>query len=127
MQLASNSHSWDEDKGLIQMLLANGTGAFFLNIVSFNANKQTSPLAMNIGGITKQVLAIVLGIIVFHVEITSLAALGVLIVIGGIIFYSTEMYNEKIRGAKAQSVLPTTMMDTEKALGAAAEMTKPSA
>ncbi|EDQ85279.1 uncharacterized protein MONBRDRAFT_29453 [Monosiga brevicollis MX1] len=37
------------------MIALNGSGAFLLNVVSFNANKKTSPLAMNIGGIAKQV------------------------------------------------------------------------
>jgi hypothetical protein len=37
------------------MIVFNGIGAFLLNVVSFVANKKTSPLAMNIGGIAKQV------------------------------------------------------------------------
>jgi len=43
------------------LIVINGVGAFALNIVSFYANKMTSPLAMNVGGITKQILAIILG------------------------------------------------------------------
>lgn len=43
------------EQPLYVALLVNGLGAFSLNVVSFNANKNTSPLAMNIGGITKQV------------------------------------------------------------------------
>ena len=43
------------DSTTYTMIAINGSGAFLLNVVSFNANKKTSPLAMNIGGITKQV------------------------------------------------------------------------
>jgi hypothetical protein len=37
------------------MICLTGASAFLLNIVSFNANKKTNPLVMNIGGIAKQV------------------------------------------------------------------------
>eukprot|EP00045_Choanoeca_perplexa_P017737 m.264152 g.264152 ORF g.264152 m.264152 type:complete len:321 (+) comp17618_c0_seq8:156-1118(+) len=88
------------------MIAINGSGAFLLNIVSFNANKKTSPLAMNIGGITKQVLAIVLGIVIFHTPVTSLSALGVLITIAGIVWYARASYAAKMAAATKAS-LPT--------------------
>ena len=66
-----------QDHDLIQALMVNGVGAFALNIVSFSANKKTSPLAMNIGGVTKQVLAIVVGIILFKTPVTTYSVMGV--------------------------------------------------
>eukprot|EP00730_Choanoeca_flexa_P004925 TRINITY_DN11843_c0_g1_i2.p2 TRINITY_DN11843_c0_g1~~TRINITY_DN11843_c0_g1_i2.p2 ORF type:complete len:325 (+),score=97.40 TRINITY_DN11843_c0_g1_i2:3729-4703(+) len=89
------------------MIAVNGSGAFLLNIVSFNANKKTSPLAMNIGGITKQVLAIVLGIVVFHTPVTSLSATGVVITIIGIVWYARANYAAKM-AASTKVPLPTT-------------------
>ena len=66
-----------QDHELIQALVVNGVGAFALNIVSFSANKKTSPLAMNIGGVTKQVLAIVIGIMLFKTPVTGFSMMGV--------------------------------------------------
>jgi len=81
--------------GIQGALLFNGVGAFCLNIVSFVANKKTSPLAMNIGGITKQVLAIVLGILLFGTVLSPKSQIGVVIVIGGIVFYARESHLAK--------------------------------
>eukprot|EP00055_Hartaetosiga_balthica_P016561 m.105534 g.105534 ORF g.105534 m.105534 type:complete len:206 (+) comp9133_c0_seq6:108-725(+) len=74
------------------VLLVNGSFAFLLNIVSFMANKKTSPLAMNIGGISKQVLAIVLGIVIFNTPVTPLSAVGVAVTICGIAWYANANY-----------------------------------
>lgn len=74
------------------MILLNGAGAFALNIVSFQANKSTSPLAMNIAGITKQVMAIILGIVVFNTPVTSLSAFGVSVTSLGIIWYARASF-----------------------------------
>lgn len=66
----------DEDlhnsTALPKMLLMNGLGAFALNVFSFNANKATSPLAMNIGGIVKQILSIVIALVVFATPVTGM-------------------------------------------------------
>jgi hypothetical protein len=80
---------------LIRLLALNGIGAFFLNVASFSANKATSPLAMNIGGIVKQILSIILAIIVFHMPVTMMTVCGVGITICGIVFYSRESFLQK--------------------------------
>lgn len=82
------------------LILINGVGACTLNFVSFFANKMTSPLAMNVGGITKQVLAIILGIILFGTTVTPVSALSVLITICGIVWYSWSSFNAKRREAQ---------------------------
>ncbi|EGD76924.1 hypothetical protein PTSG_08269 [Salpingoeca rosetta] len=76
-------------------MIVNGSTAFFLNIVSFLANKKTSPLAMNIGGITKQVLAIILGIVIFATPMTVYTSAGVGITIVGIVWYTSANFREK--------------------------------
>jgi len=105
-----------EGSGLQRALVINGIGAFCLNIVSFVANKKTSPLAMNIGGITKQVLAIVLGILVFGTELSVRSQVGVVVVILGIILYSRESYLAKMAAQKSDSTksdLPISMAPIE--------------
>jgi len=93
------------------MILLNGAGAFFLNIVSFQANKSTSPLAMNVAGITKQVMAIILGIVIFATPVTSLSAFGVCVTSLGIIWYARASFREKLQKSDAKDPrqqLPTT-------------------
>ena len=70
------------------MLLINGIGAFALNIVSFQANKIVAPLAVSIAGISKQVLAILAGIIIFRTPMTAVSLLGVVITSIGIAWYT---------------------------------------
>jgi len=81
---------------MVQILMVNGCFAFLLNVVSFNANKATSPLALNIGGITKQILAIILGIVVFKTPIRTETIAGVAITIFGITMYARESYKAKL-------------------------------
>ena len=53
---ATITHLSENGNSTVYMLVAvNGAGAFLLNVMSFIANKKTSPLAMNIGAIAKQV------------------------------------------------------------------------
>ena len=52
-------------------LLMNGVIAFFLNIVSFTANKKTSALTMTVAANVKQVLSIVLAVLIFNLTITK--------------------------------------------------------
>lgn len=79
------------------MIAVNGCGAFLLNVVSFNANKKTSPLAMNIGGIAKQVLAIILGILVFATPITAFSVFGVLVTTIGIAWYARASFSARVK------------------------------
>eukprot|EP00056_Hartaetosiga_gracilis_P010293 m.151151 g.151151 ORF g.151151 m.151151 type:complete len:356 (-) comp13291_c3_seq1:3341-4408(-) len=87
------------------VLLVNGVSAFILNIVSFLANKKTSPLAMNIGGISKQVLAIFLGIVIFHTPLTYFSLFGVCVTVVGIAWYASANFRNKNK--KRKTVLVT--------------------
>eukprot|EP00047_Mylnosiga_fluctuans_P006188 m.245420 g.245420 ORF g.245420 m.245420 type:complete len:322 (+) comp14703_c0_seq1:38-1003(+) len=77
------------------LIIINGIGAFLLNVVSFVANKQTSPLAMNIGGIAKQVIAIVFGVVWFHTTVTSMSVIGILVTCAGIVWYTLASFSDK--------------------------------
>ncbi|KAJ2765944.1 hypothetical protein IWQ57_004577, partial [Coemansia nantahalensis] len=62
---------------LLIALVANGAIAFVLNIASFTANKNTSALAMTVTGNVKVVLTVILGCILFNVELSPLSKLGI--------------------------------------------------
>lgn len=91
-------------------LLLNGIIAFFLNVVSFTANKKTSALTMTVAGKwiesvlywdvmraftcacvcignVKQVLSIVLAVIIFDLSITATNGLGILLTLAGGAWY----------------------------------------
>jgi len=92
---------------LPRLLIINGLGAFALNVFSFNANKATSPLAMNIGGIVKQILSIILALVIFATPVTGMTIAGIMITVVGIMMYATESYQEKQRAlARAEPTSP---------------------
>eukprot|EP00911_Craspedida_sp_UC1_P001075 UC1_evm4s808 len=97
-------------------IAVNGTGAFLLNIVSFTANKVTSPLAMNIGGITKQILAIVLAIVVFHSPTTRDSLTGVAITVAGIIWYARSSFVDRQKAAAAAAAAAATTAQSARQL-----------
>lgn len=69
-------------------LLANGSIAFLLNIVSLHANKLSGALTMTIAGNVKQGLTILLGIVLFNVHTGLMNAAGIGITIAGAAWYS---------------------------------------
>ncbi|KAI8876507.1 TPT-domain-containing protein [Backusella circina FSU 941] len=69
-------------------LLINGVIAFFLNVVSFTANKKTSALTMTVAGNVKQVLSIILAVIIFNLTITYMNLLGILLTLAGGAWYT---------------------------------------
>ncbi|CDS13001.1 hypothetical protein LRAMOSA05185 [Lichtheimia ramosa] len=69
-------------------LLVNGVIAFFLNVVSFTANKKTSALTMTVAGNVKQVLSIVLAVIIFNLNISWMNGLGILLTLAGGAWYT---------------------------------------
>ncbi|KAI9339715.1 triose-phosphate transporter family-domain-containing protein [Pilaira anomala] len=68
-------------------LVLNGIIAFFLNVVSFTANKKTSALTMTVAGNVKQVLSIVLAVIIFDLSITATNGLGIVLTLAGGAWY----------------------------------------
>ncbi|KAL1921181.1 uncharacterized protein VTP21DRAFT_10897 [Calcarisporiella thermophila] len=83
-------------------LLANGAMAFFLNVVSFTANKKTSALTMTVAGNVKQVLTILLAVSIFADNISWLNGLGIaLTLFGGAWYTSLELKEkQKLHGPK---------------------------
>lgn len=70
------------------VLLINGVLAFFLNVVSFTANKKTSALTMTVAGNVKQVLSIVLAVIIFKYPLTWMNSIGILLTLAGGAWYT---------------------------------------
>ncbi|EPB91397.1 hypothetical protein HMPREF1544_01718 [Mucor circinelloides 1006PhL] len=69
-------------------LLINGVMAFFLNVVSFTANKKTSALTMTVAGNVKQVLSIILAVIIFNLNITFTNLIGIMLTLAGGAWYT---------------------------------------
>ncbi|KAF9403897.1 UAA transporter [Podila epigama] len=80
---------------LILALLVNGIIAFFLNYVSFTANKKTSALTMTVAANVKQVLSIVVAVTVFNTTIGFLNGLGIVMTLIGGACYSYVDLREK--------------------------------
>ncbi|KAL1925749.1 uncharacterized protein VTP21DRAFT_632 [Calcarisporiella thermophila] len=81
---------------LVGVLLANGFIAFFLNIVSFTANKRTSALTMTVAANVKQVLTIVLSVLIFNLRISGMNGVGILLtLIGGAWYTNIELKERK--------------------------------
>nr|CAG8514275.1 14197_t:CDS:2 [Entrophospora candida]CAG8530191.1 438_t:CDS:2 [Entrophospora candida] len=73
---------------LVIALATNGIIAFFLNVVSFTANKKTSALTMTVAGNVKQVLSIILAVIIFNLTITPTNGLGIFLTLLGGAWYA---------------------------------------
>lgn len=86
-------------------LLFNGIIAFFLNVVSFTANKKTSALTMTVAANVKQVLSIILAVMIFNLTVTSTNALGILLTLLGGAWYTYLEMLEKRKTAQV-SMLP---------------------
>ncbi|KAF9094946.1 UAA transporter [Mortierella sp. GBA35] len=85
---------------LVLALLVNGIIAFFLNYVSFTANKKTSALTMTVAANVKQVLSIVVAVTVFNTTIGFLNGLGIMITLFGGACYSYVEWSEKNQRAR---------------------------
>ncbi|EME46121.1 hypothetical protein DOTSEDRAFT_70200 [Dothistroma septosporum NZE10] len=77
-------------------LVINALTAFCLNFVGFQANKMAGALTITVCGNVKQALTIGLGIVLFHVDVGLTNAIGMLITIGGAVWYSkVELDNKR--------------------------------
>lgn len=70
------------------VLLINGILAFFLNVVSFTANKKTSALTMTVAANVKQVLSIALAVIIFNYSLTWMNSIGIMLTLAGGAWYT---------------------------------------
>ncbi|ORY05238.1 TPT-domain-containing protein [Basidiobolus meristosporus CBS 931.73] len=85
-------------------LLFNGVLAFFLNVVSFTANKKTSALTMTVAGNVKQVLSIAFAFLIFNLEISAMNAIGIALTLVGGIWYTSIEYRKQETHAKARAI-----------------------
>ncbi|KAG0265316.1 UAA transporter [Mortierella polycephala] len=85
---------------LVMALLVNGIIAFFLNYVSFTANKKTSALTMTVAANVKQVLSIMVAVTVFNTTIGFLNGLGIIMTLLGGACYSYVDLREKNQRAR---------------------------
>lgn len=74
--------------GFLIALALNAIMAFCLNVSSFQTNKVAGALTMTVCGNLKQCLTILLGIVMFSVNVTPLNGLGMLVTVGGAAWYS---------------------------------------
>ncbi|KAG2160463.1 TPT-domain-containing protein [Aureobasidium pullulans] len=73
---------------LIIALLGNGFLAFLLNVTSFQTNKLAGALTLSVCGNVKQILTVILGIVLFNVNIGPMNAAGMIVALGGAAWYS---------------------------------------
>ena len=66
----------------------NACAAFALNAVSFSTNKLAGALTMAVCGNVKQCLTIVLGVALFHVSLSPVNIVGMVMAAGGAFWYS---------------------------------------
>ena len=87
-------------------LVMNGVLAFLLNYISFSANGISSPLMMCVAGNMKQVLSIVVSVLIFKLNISSMNRLGIcLTLFGGFTYTLVELQSKKTK--RKESLLPT--------------------
>ncbi|QDS68563.1 hypothetical protein FKW77_000362 [Venturia effusa] len=83
---------------MILALVGNGTIAFLLNVSSFQTNKLAGALTITVCGNLKQCLTIVCGIVLFHVKVGPLNALGMVFALLGAALYSKVELKRKMQG-----------------------------
>jgi len=83
------------------LLLLNGLMAFFLNVVSFQANRRVGALGMTVAANVKQVLTILLAVMIFDLTITPANAVGVgLTILGGATYAAVEFRERRRKGRR---------------------------
>lgn len=88
------------------VLAGNGALAFWLNVSSFNANKQTGALTMTVCANLKQCLTIILGFCLFQGQLTFQTAAGIaMTVVGGVSYNIAELVSKKNKRKTIGNVL----------------------
>lgn len=86
---------------LIAALVGNGFLAFLLNVTSFQTNKLAGALTLSVCGNLKQILTVLLGIVLFNVQVGLLNAAGMLVALSGAAWYSKVELDVKRGAAKS--------------------------
>jgi hypothetical protein len=90
---------------MVLALAGNGLLAFMLNVSSFSTNKVAGALTMTVCGNIKQCLTVLLGIVLFGVQVGFLNGLGMAITLAGGAWYS--MVELRSKGAKGRNAAAT--------------------
>lgn len=80
-------------------LVGNGFLAFLLNVSSFQTNKIAGALTMTVCGNVKQCLTVLLGIVLFNVQINLVNGAGMVVALSGAAWYSSLEMRRKTRAA----------------------------
>lgn len=83
--------------GVWLALIGNGLIAFILNISSFQTNKLAGALTITVAANLKQTLTILLGIVLFNVQVGVLNGLGMMVTLLGCAWYSKVELDSKGR------------------------------
>lgn len=78
------------DKMFIYIFAANGCSAFFLNYIVFSVIQKSSALTMNICGVVKDWLLIILSSKIFHDAISKTSFFGYSVAFAGVAYYQHE-------------------------------------
>lgn len=78
----------------IMIMLANATCAFALNTAVYLLIGKTSALTMNISGVVKDFLLIMISAVMFDSPVSSLQLVGFSIAASGVLYYNYSKYNE---------------------------------
>jgi hypothetical protein len=78
-------------------LLGNGTLAFLLNISSFATNRATGALTLTVAGNLKQCTTVLLGIVLFNVQVGVVNGIGMVVTLAGAAWYSKVELDTKGR------------------------------
>ncbi|KAI9435232.1 TPT-domain-containing protein [Russula earlei] len=79
----------------IVLISGNGVVACALNIVSFEANRRSGALSMGVAANVKQVLTVLCTVWFFHLNLTPLNALGIMLTLVGGGWYTLVEYHAK--------------------------------
>lgn len=91
---------------LMLVLLGNGLLAFALNVISFQSNKLAGALTLTVCGNIKQSLTVLLGVVLFNVQVGALNGLGMAITLVGAALYSkVELENKTKKTAPVALVI----------------------
>ncbi|KAI0926458.1 hypothetical protein AcW1_002556 [Taiwanofungus camphoratus] len=109
-ELGRARHSFAQSEGIggtrVLILLGNGAIAFGLNVVSLSANKHVGALNMTVAANVKQALTILCAVALFHLTITPMNALGIVITLAGGAWYAWVEYLDKMaKRAQTKRVL----------------------
>ena len=96
---------------LLTVFLGNGLLAFCLNVSSFTTNKLAGALTMTVCGNVKQCITIILGVVLFNVQVGSLNAAGLFVTTCGAAAYSfVELHSKKSQQSPANPNQPHAMV-----------------